>query len=290
MTRALDFRRGRIYHGTWGVAPFQRLYHPPPHALSSLSLIPEWYLAIPALVTLSALGILWRPLLLAIPLVIVAAAIPIVQGWLSTRLATFHSAPPSSRTRLRRLRLRMLTALLHVMHPVARLCGRLSGPSCEGAGRVRPCVPVPGSVARWTERGEAPEARVRGVETMLQALGSTVRRGGDWDAWDLEVRCGAFGAARLIMAIEDHGAGNQLIRARWWPTVSAGTVGITVAAAALAVAAAFDHAWTAADVLALAAIVVAVRGAWQCGAAIAVMERSVCETQGKAPAAEKAGP
>src|SRR5205814_6704787 len=238
---------------------------------------PEWYLAIPALVSLSALGILWWPLLLAFPLVIVAAAIPIVQGWLSTRLATFHSAPPSSRTRLRRLRLRMLTALLHVMHPVARLCGRLSGPSGEGAGRMRPCVPVPGSVARWTERGEAPEARVRGVETMLQALGSTVRRGGDWDAWDLEVRCGAFGAARLIMAIEDHGAGNQLIRAPWWPTVSAVTLVLTMAATALAVAAGFDRAWPAAAVLGIAAASLALRAAWHCGSAIAVIERCVSD-------------
>ena len=47
LTRALDFRRGRIYHGMWGAAPFQRLYQPAPRTLYSLSLMPEWYLAIP---------------------------------------------------------------------------------------------------------------------------------------------------------------------------------------------------------------------------------------------------
>src|SRR2546426_6284757 len=30
-------------------------------------------------------------------------------------------------------------------------------------------------------------------------------RGGEHDRWDLEVRCGFFGAARLLMGVEDHG-------------------------------------------------------------------------------------
>ena len=289
LTRALDFRRGRIYHGIWGAAPFQRLYQPAPHALYSLSLIPEWYLAIPALLALSALGIVWRPLLLAVPLLLVAVTTPIVQGWLSTRSVTFPSAPPSSEAAFRRFGLRMLTALLHVIHPLARLCGRLSGPSCEAAARVQPCLPLPGAVARWTERGDAPEARVRRVEAMLQALGSTVRRGGDWDAWDLEVRCGALGAARMIMATEDHGAGNQLVRARWWPIASNVTLVTALAAAFLAAAGAVDHAWAAAAVLGVAATFAATSGAWQCGSAIAAIERCVCETQTPEPPAEKAG-
>jgi hypothetical protein len=79
------------------------------------------------------------------------------------------------------------------------------------------------------------------------------------------------------MAVEDHGAGNQLIRARWWPTVSAVTLVLTMAAAALAVAAGFDRAWPAAAVLSLAAASLALRAAWQCGSAISVIERSVSD-------------
>ena len=133
------------------------------------------------------------------------------------------------------------------------------------------------AVARWTERGEAPDARLRSVEETLRAVGSTVRRGGDWDRWDLEVACGTLGAARLIMAVEDHGAGNQLIRARWWPTMSAVTPVLTMAATALAVAAGFDRAWPAAAVLGIAAASVALRAAWHCGLAIAVLERCVSD-------------
>jgi len=276
LTRALDFRRGRIYHGMWGGAPFQRLYHPAPHALYSLSLMPEWYLAIPVLAVISALGTLWRPLLFAVPLLAFTTMAPFIQGWLSTS-GVFPTTLCGRQARLRRFALRLLTALLHVLHPVARLCGRLEAGSCPSARGVRPSFPRPRAFARWTERGEAPDARLRSVEETLRAVGSTVRRGGDWDRWDLEVACGTLGAARLIMAVEDHGAGNQLIRARWWPTMSAVTPVLTMAATALAVAAGFDRAWPAAAVLGIAAASVALRAAWHCGLAIAVIERCVSD-------------
>ena len=68
-------------------------------------------------------------------------------------------------------------------------------------------------VAEWT-----PDARLQRVEARLAARGFRVRRGGGFDAWDLEIRNGLFGASRLLMAVEDHGAGAQLVRARAWPS------------------------------------------------------------------------
>jgi hypothetical protein len=138
-------------------------------------------------------------------------------------------------------------------------------------------LPVPRAVARWTERGEAPDARLRCLEQMLHAVGSTVRRGGDWDRWDLEVTCGMLGAARLIMAVEDHGAGNQLIRIRWWPSVSAAALTLAAGTVALSAAAQFDGGWPAAAVLGIAAAWVIVCAICQCGAAVAAIERTVSE-------------
>jgi O-antigen biosynthesis protein len=276
LTRALDFRRGRIYHGMWGAAPFQRLYQPAPHTLYSLSLIPEWYLAIPVLAVLSGLGLLWQPLLLAVPLLVFTTMMPVAQGWISTSRVTFPSALPG--TPLRRFVLRLVTALLHVLHPVARLYGRLKGRSCTRTRAITPRLPLAGAIARWTERGEAPDARLRHVEQALRTIGSTVRRGGDWDCWDLEVTCGTLGAARLIMAVEDHGAGNQLVRVRWWPSVSATVLALAVATTALSVSAGVDRAWAAAAILGIAAVCMIVPAAWQSGAAVAVLERAVCET------------
>ena len=279
LTRALDFRRGRIYHGMWGAAPFQRLYQPVPRTLYSLSLMPEWYLAIPILAVLSALGTLWQPLFFAVPLLVFTTMAPVGQGWLSTSCVTFPSARPGPGARLRRLMLRLLTALLHVVHPVARLCGRLKGRSCTRPRGVPPRLPVPKAVARWTEHGEAPDARLRRVEQTLRGDGALVRRGGDWDQWDLEVACGTLGAARLIMAVEDHGAGNQLIRVRWWPSVSAAALALTVGTAALSVTAGFDGGWSVAAILGTAAAWVVLRAVCQCGAAAAVIERAVHEQE-----------
>jgi GT2 family glycosyltransferase len=277
LTRALDFRRGRIYHGIWGAAPFQRLYQPAPHTLYSLSLIPEWYLAIPIFAVLSALGILWRPLLLAVPLLVFTAMAPVAQGWLSTDQVVFPSTDARPGSRFRRFALRALTAFLHVVHPIARLCGRMNVQSCTPPRGVSPSLPVNGSVARWVERGDAPDARLRRVEQRLTAMGCSVRRGGDWDRWDLEVTAGALGAAQLIMAVEDHGAGNQFVRARWWPTISAAALALAAITIPLSIAAAIDGSGPAAVILGAVAAIVVLRTAWQCGAAVAAISRTVSD-------------
>jgi GT2 family glycosyltransferase len=276
LTLPFGLRRGRIYHGTWGAAPFQRLYQPPPSMLYSLSLMPEWYLAIPLLAALAALGGLWRPLLLAVPLLALTTLAPVVQAWLSTAHACFPSVPPGARTRLRRLGLRSLTAFLHVLHPLARLRGRWQQ-GCAGPRGVRPSVPRPRALARWTERGEAPEQRLRGAEQALRGRGAAVRRGGDWDRWDLEVACGMLGGARLVVAVEDHGAGHQLVRSRWWPSVSATSLVLTAGFASLSLAAAFDGGRRAAAILGAAAVWLVLRTIRQCGAAGAVIEQIVRE-------------
>src|SRR6266545_2340183 len=130
--------------------------------------MPEWYLAIPIFAVLSGLGTLWRPLLFAVPLLAFTTIAPVAQGWLSTSCVNFPSALPRPVARLRRLVLRLLTALLHVVHPVARLCGRQQGEACKRPRGARPRMPRPGAIARWIERGEAPDARLRRVEQALR--------------------------------------------------------------------------------------------------------------------------
>jgi hypothetical protein len=275
LTRSLDVRRGRIYHGIWGAAPFQRLYQPAPSTLYSLSLMPEWYLAIPILAGLSMLGVAWWPLFYAVPLLALTTLTPVLQGWLSTTRASFASAPVCFHFSSRRLALRLLTALLHVMHPLARLSGRIQGRCRAGRCAVRPCFPRPRTLACWIEHGDATEQRLPRVEEALRADGALVRRGGDWDSWDLEVAGGAFGAARLVIAVEDHGGGNQLVRSRWWPRVSRIALALAGASLAVSLAAALDGGRAAATILGAVAICLLVGAGRQAGAAAAVIERAV---------------
>jgi hypothetical protein len=52
-------------------------------------------------------------------------------------------------------------------------------------------------------------------------VGHTVaQRGGDFDAWDLDVRGGLAGSARVSLAIEEHGDQKQLLRWRVRPRAS----------------------------------------------------------------------
>src|SRR5438128_5963809 len=74
------WRAGRIYHGSWGLAPFQSLYEPGPGMLDALPRTPEWYLLIGLLGLLSVLSLYWAPLKLGLPLLLFAVGGPLVQA------------------------------------------------------------------------------------------------------------------------------------------------------------------------------------------------------------------
>jgi len=203
-----------------------------------------------------------------------------VQAWVSTSHSSLNGASPGSRSTLRRFGLRLLTALLHVLHPLARLRGRFLNGARAGVRGRRPSFPWPKTRARWTEQWSAPEERLKSVEEALRDAGAKVRRGGDWDLWDLEVEGGAFGTARLIIAVEDHGSGKQLVRSRWWPSVSATGLALALVLSPLAVAATLDGARPAAPILGAVATWVLLRAGLQCGAAAAAIEHSLRERGG----------
>jgi hypothetical protein len=70
--------------------------------------------------------------------------------------------------------------------------------------------------------------------------------GGEFDHRDFRIRGGLFAAAVLQLAVEEHGAGKQLLRWRVWPRVSTGLLIASAILAVLAFRAAKDHARVAA--------------------------------------------
>ena len=123
----------------------------------------------------------------------------------------------------------------------------------------------------WTERWRAPEARLHGIEQTLRVRQMVVRRGGDYDRWDLEARGGVLGVARMIMGVEEHGQGRQMVRARLWPRAAAAGLLATFALAVIALLAYVDGADTASRILALAAVALGARIAWECGTAVGAL-------------------
>jgi GT2 family glycosyltransferase len=210
---ALRLGRAHVYQGSLGSAAYQSLYERTPGTLLQLSLMPDWYLLVAIFALLSLLGIFWTPLAtIAWPLFAIAAALPVAQAIVAARRATFPQ-PTTGKY--------VLTFVMHLMQPAARLIGRLEhGLSpWRHRGQAPEASALPEQTTIWSEAWREPHAWPETLETVLKRKGATVTRGSDYDDWDLKVRGGAFGSMRCLLAPEEHGAGKQLVRVRLSPTV-----------------------------------------------------------------------
>ena len=208
-------RRALIYQGPWGTAPFQSLYDRAPHSVWVLSALPEWRAFVAILAVVASLGFAWRPLFLAGPLAAISAALMLAQAFIS-------AAPAQGTFSRSRLAARVLTAALFVIQPAARLRGRLR--TRMRTRSARQTIRLPGrklprrrSSAYWSETWHEPVTWLQGMLEELRSCGDIVCVGRDYDAWDLQVMVGRLGAARILVAFEDNGSGNQYLRFRAWP-------------------------------------------------------------------------
>ncbi len=269
LTQTLRLRRGRIYHGIWGIAPYQSLYEPAPTLLAALPQMPDWLLVMGILGGISLLGIAWHPLRLALPGLIAGALISVVQAVTSAARAAFPHAP---RERAPRWFRRLLTGALHFVQPLARLRGRLKEGltpwRSRGTLQATPLWPVTTSL--WCQRQEPPDARIRAIEGALRRTGACVLRGGAHDRWDLEARGGFLGAARMLLCVEEHGRA-QLVRLRFWPDMPWRGPLLAAAVGALALAALHDHVLGVAAVLGLAALLPLLKAVEESAIAMATM-------------------
>jgi hypothetical protein len=272
-----------VYHGVWGAAPFQSLYEPAVGGWGALLHSPVWHLLTAGLGAIALLGLDWGPMRLAAVPFVVAVAVTAAQAARGAAHAGFGAAEHQVRW-WDRLRRRAVTALLHLTQPVARHLGRwaygLRDPLPWRSVKVRRLLPL--TFATWTEHWLEPAERVRRIESALQNAGESVRRGGEFDRWDLDVQHGSCGSARLRVAVEDHARGCQLIRTRMWPRFTVGGLVLTLVFSVLAAGATGAHAWVAAGVLALAATYCGFRSLTDPMAALSVT-REALERVGLAP-------
>ena len=131
--------------------------------------------------------------------------------------------------------------------------------------------------ALWSEEWRATDVRLRGVEGRIRETGAVVLRGGDFDRWDLEVRAGLLGGARLRSMVEEHGSGRQLVRYAVTPDVSGTALLVVLAILGLAALAALDGAWLAAGVLAVVGVSLLTRLLLEAGRAVAALGAALDE-------------
>ncbi len=267
--------RPRIYHGVWGTAPFQAAYPPAANVALSLLVIPEWYLVIAFLALLAVGGLLWTPLLLAWPLSALAVAARITEAGISAARAPMMWKS----TGCERLGRWFVITFLHLSQPLARLFGRVRHGLTPWRWRapIQSRLPWRISTAIWSKRWREPDGWIRHTRDAINRAGTRVIDGGPYDRWDIEVPGGALATARLLIAVEDQGAGTQYVRFGIWPKCSGAGLVVIALLGSVAGAAAISAAWTAAVVFASIAALVIARIAQEAGRALAVIERAIAE-------------
>ncbi len=231
------WRVRRIYHGQWGSAPFQSLYEPVPGMIESLPMLPGWDLIVLGLGGLSLCGLLWRPLLLALPLMVLAATASVVQAVRCAADVEFKMA-----SRWQRWPRRIVTVFLHLVQPLARLFGRTRYGLTFWRRHATTGYAWPRSWTAniWTKECPTSEERLQAIEKNLRKIGWPPVRGGECDRWDLQVSGGILGSARVFLAVEPHGSGRQLLRIRCWPQCSVSAALLAALMAGLGAGAAVD--------------------------------------------------
>jgi GT2 family glycosyltransferase len=267
-------RAGRVYQGLWGTASFQRLYGPVPGLLSPLILMPEWFLIVGLLFLLTGLSYSWKPLLVMAPLSFLAIGAPIAHA-----IASGICARPSepARSLLEKVRLRAVTSFLHLLQPLARLLGRVRWGLApwRWVKAESPSVPKSNSIVVWSEVWQAASDRLQEVEAGLKQFGAVVRRGGNFDCWDLEIRSGLLGSARLRMVVEEHGQGRQLVR--WKVSPQCSGIGFAVLSGLIAISfgAGMARAWTACTTVTMMGLMVGLSVLQECDAATELVLRTI---------------
>jgi GT2 family glycosyltransferase len=273
---SVSLRRQRIYYGQFGSGAFQPGIDQPLPLLLALAGAPEWWLVVAALALTSALSALALPLLVALPLLAGALALPLWQA-----LATARRADVRDRPLHRRLAGGTLTALLVLTQPAARLAGRIEGgltPWRRGCRRGFR-LPCPRVVSAWHERWRSLSEHVTALEAALRAGGLRVRRADACERWELHTAAGAFGGVRVRAAVEEHGRGRQLVRVRVQPHLPRlGRLALGGLAACALVAAAFAD-WTTATLAGAPLVLLLVCATFECGAATAVALRAARSAQ-----------
>lgn len=266
--RARLFNRGRIYYGVWGSGLFQALYQGAPETWHAFLLMPEWFLFGAGLALLALIGVIWPPMLLALPALAVVVCVSLLEAGWNAANAPLPFKPNAFYARSLR---RGLIAFLHLLQPLGRLCGRLGSGLAPWRRHAKPefAFPRPRRSNIWSEQWRSTEERLTALKEALRASGIVVKTGGEFDRWDLEVRGGIFGMMRLRLAQEEHGAGKQLLRFLSWPKVSIEALALLTVFMTLAAAAYWDNAFTAALMLGSISALVLGRTFGDCAAAAA---------------------
>ena len=214
LTIPVKFKKDKIFHGTWGSALFQSVYQSGGF-INSIPLMPEWYFLSALFAIIGLLGFIWWPLLFAWLPFAVSVFMVVMQAAISaSRNSTLQPHQKKN------FKYKSLIIALHVIQPVARLYGRLKHGLTPWRKRGMDFDSLVLFVfgkhifSYWSEKWRSSEEWLTLIEKDLMNNKTRVKRGKEFDNWDLEVRTGLFSSSHGVLAVEDHGSGKQFLRFR----------------------------------------------------------------------------
>ncbi len=212
-TSPLQLNKKKIAYGKWGSNLFQSVYQPGGHYVFSIPLMPEWYLVSFLLGILSIGGIFLEVLQPMWIVFAISVTIPLAQSFKSAQKNIRRF--PELRGKTKYL---LVTTSLHFIQPVARLIGRLKNglTPWRERGVVRTDEPVAKVAAafspHWSEKWRSADDWLSMLESNLLHMKTSVKTGGEFDAWDLQVTSDLFTKKKLQLLVEEHGGGKQYVR------------------------------------------------------------------------------
>ncbi len=251
LTLPIKWKKDRVFHGTWGAALFQSVYQKADSLLGAIPLMPEWYMLSAVLAVVGLLGFFWHPLLWSWLPFVVSIAVVVAQAVIS---ASRNVSLPTIRKK--NLKYKLLIVFLHLIQPIARLYGRITHGLTpwrrRGAGaKWHYLLSVsPRIFTHWSESWRSSEDWLADIEQELISLKLAVKKGGDFNRWDLQTSGGLFARCRSLLTIEEHGGGKQYLRLKTWPVYSVLSLTALLPIVTLAAFAALDGQWVIGGVFA----------------------------------------
>jgi glycosyltransferase involved in cell wall biosynthesis len=257
-TLPIKTKKDKVFHGTWGSALFQSVYQPADGLINCIPLMPEYYLLTAMFGGLGAVGFFWQPLMW----MWIVFALCIVTIFVQATISAYNNAS-LTRAQKQNWKYPALIVLMHIIQPVARLRGRiihgLTPWRIRGAKASLKHLTLfsPKTLSHWSEaEWKANETWLEEIEQNIISLKARVKRGGDFDRWDIRTRNGLFSTAKAVLTVEEHGANKQYVKFRYWANYSLPGVFLVGAFACLSAIAALDHNWIATSVLSIFTIAI----------------------------------
>ena len=178
--------------------------------------MPEWMVVVAFFALLALVGLVWSPMQWAVVPFVASAGIWLWQAVRTSLSGKYQVKRSSGAAYIKRV---VVTTWLAMIYPLARLSGRIKGGLTPlrvagNAGKSSGVnLPLVKRADYWDGDVSDSFQRLTLVKKFINQLDIGVRTGGDYDPWDLEVRGGIAGGARLSLMVEHHG--EQLSRIRY---------------------------------------------------------------------------